>query len=81
MKSFLTSRWALLILCNAIAWFTFSFASNSQAELRRKPAPQVNPAAQRSDIVRELAEIKRLLSQQNVLFKSGKLQVVVTARN
>jgi hypothetical protein len=71
MKAVFRSRWTWLALGNAAALCVLSFYGNLGAAPQAGQPPFANPVEQRSDMVRELREIKELLKEQNALLKGG----------
>lgn len=71
MTAMYHSRWTWLILGNAAALCMLGFYGNLGAAPQAGQPPFANPVEQRSDMVRELREIKELLREQNALLKSG----------
>lgn len=71
MRQALTSRWVVLVLANVFAVSVLGFYSTLGAAPQAGQPPFANPVDQRSDMVRELREIKDLLKEQNALLRSG----------
>ena len=69
-------RWSLLLAANAVLWCVLGFYQATSAAPQRGQ-PLANPAAQRADTNRRLAEIAALIKEQNALLRSGKVRVVV----
>jgi hypothetical protein len=73
--------WALLLAANFACWGVLGFYETTDAAPRSdagKP-PFANSVEQRFQMIQELQEIKQLLREQNALFRSGGLKVVVAA--
>lgn len=71
MRHALTSRSAVLVMANVLAVSVLGFYSTLGAAPQAGQPPFANPVDQRSDMVRELREIKDLLKEQNALLRSG----------
>jgi hypothetical protein len=71
MRQALTSRGTLLVVANVLALGVLGFYSTLGAAPQAGQPPFANPVEQRSDMVRELREIKELLREQNALLRSG----------
>jgi hypothetical protein len=71
MKSVCCSKWTLLVIANACALGVLGFYSTLGAAPQAGQPPFANPVEQRSDMVRELREIKELLKEQNALLRGG----------
>ena len=72
--------WALLVAANILFCCVLSLYQTPAAAQRAtggKP-PFANAVEQRIEMINHLAEIKELLKEQNALFRSGNLKVVVT---
>lgn len=67
----LTSRWAALVAINVAAWAVFGAYQFSQAQSKGGQLPFANSNEQRSDILRELQDIKSLIKEQNAMLKEG----------
>ena len=71
MNAVLGSRWTWLVVANAIVWGVLGFYRTLGAAPQAGQPPFANPVEQRSEMVRELREIKELLREQNALLRSG----------
>ena len=71
MRQAYTSRGGLLLAANVLALGVLGFYSTLGAAPQSGQPPFANPVDQRSDMVRELREIKDLLKEQNALLRSG----------
>jgi hypothetical protein len=67
----LFSRWTALVALNLTCWGVFGAYQVSQAQSKGGQLPFANSNEQRSDIVREVKEIKDLLKEQNALLREG----------
>jgi len=65
------SGWMWLVGGNVLALGVLGFYSTLGAAPQAGQPPFANPVDQRSEMVRELREIKELLKEQNALLKSG----------
>ena len=63
--------WAFLIAFNAIVLSVLGFYSTSGAAPQSGQPPFANSVEQRSEMVRELREIKELLKEQNALLRDA----------
>jgi hypothetical protein len=77
MKRAYCSRWVLLIAANALVLCMLGFYRTGGAAPQAGQPPFANPIDQRSDMVRELREIKELLKEQNALLRGGASKVDV----
>jgi hypothetical protein len=59
------------LFANVVALGVLGFYSTLGAAPQAGQPPFANPVEQRSDMVRELREIKDLLKEQNALLRSG----------
>ncbi len=74
--------WTLLIAANVLCYCVLSFYQRTDAAgPRQNPPPFANSVQQRMEMIGELREIKDLLKQQNALFRSGNLKVVLSEPN
>jgi len=71
MQHAIPTRGTLLVLANLLALGVLGFYSTLGAAPQAGQPPFANPVDQRSDMVRELREIKDLLKEQNALLRSG----------
>lgn len=71
MKTVWTSRWTWLVIGNAVVLSVLGFYRTLGAAPQAGQPPFANPVEQRSDMVRELREIKELLKEQNALLKGS----------
>jgi len=71
MMNVWTSRWTWLVIGNAAVLSVLGFYHTLGAAPQAGQPPFANPVEQRSDMVRELREIKELLKEQNALLKSS----------
>jgi hypothetical protein len=71
MKTVSTSRWTWLVIANLVIASVLGFYSTLGAAPQAGQPPFANPVEQRSDMVRELREIKELLKEQNALLRGG----------
>jgi hypothetical protein len=71
MKTVWTSRWTWLVIGNALVLSVLGFYRTLGAAPQAGQPPFANPVEQRSDMVRELREIKELLKEQNALLKGS----------
>jgi hypothetical protein len=71
MKNLCFSRWTWLVVANAVVVGVLGFYSTLGAAPQSGQPPFANPVEQRSDMVRELREIKDLLKEQNALLRGG----------
>jgi hypothetical protein len=67
----LFSRWSALVALNMICWGVFGAYQISQAQSKGGQLPFANSIEQRSDILRELKDIKDLIKEQNALLREG----------
>jgi len=74
------NRWTVLVLLNLLAWGVLSFCGATTAAPPSGRQPFANSVEQRGAMIRELREIKALLSEQNALLRSGKIRVVNDSR-
>jgi hypothetical protein len=65
------SRWTALVVINLMAWGVFGAYQYSQAQSKGGQLPFANSNEQRSDILRELKDIKDLIKEQNTLLRDG----------
>lgn len=66
------SRWTWLITANLLAWCLFGLYPLTQAQQPKGPQlPFANSNEQRSDLVKEVREIKDLLKETNALLREG----------
>lgn len=63
--------WSVLLFANVVAWSVLSFHRSSGAAPQDVRAPFDNAVQQRSEMIRELQEIKALLKEQNTLLRAG----------
>jgi hypothetical protein len=71
MTSVWTSKWTWLVIGNAALLSVLGFYRTLGAAPQAGQPPFANPVEQRSDMVRELREIKELLKEQNALLKGS----------
>jgi hypothetical protein len=71
MKAACTWRWTWLVIANLVVASVLGFYSTLGAAPQAGQPPFANPVEQRSDMVRELREIKELLKEQNALLRGG----------
>jgi len=71
--------WALLLAINILGYCMLSLTEKPAAAQRATGGepPFANAVEQRIQMINHLAEIKELLKEQNALFRSGDLQVVI----
>lgn len=67
----LFSRWMALVVLNLLCWGVFGVYQASQAQSKGGQLPFANSNEQRSDILRELKDIKDLIKEQNSLLREG----------
>ena len=77
MKLSSGSRFALLVSANVLGLLMLGFYSIGGAAPQAGQPPFANPVDQRSDMVRELREIKDLLKEQNALLRGGAVKADV----
>ena len=65
------TRYSLLVGLNVAGLLVLGFYSIGGAAPQAGQPPFANPVDQRSDMVRELREIKDLLKEQNALLRGG----------
>ena len=65
------TRYSLLVGLNVVGLLVLGFYSIGGAAPQAGQPPFANPVDQRSDMVRELREIKDLLKEQNALLRGG----------
>ncbi len=70
--------WFLLVAANVLCYCVLSFYRTTDAAPVKGYPPFANSVEQRNQMVNELREIKVLLKEQNALFRSGKLKVIVS---
>lgn len=63
--------WPVLLFANVVAWSVLSFQGSTGAAPQDVRAPFDNAVQQRSDMIRELQEIKALLKEQNTLLRAN----------
>jgi hypothetical protein len=68
MKIF-TSRWMLLVVANVLAWCVLCFQQMSDAQSKAPQLPFANSNEQRSELVREVRDIKELIKETNALLR------------
>ncbi len=68
-------RWPGLLLLGVLSLAVCVLYGRTSAQQRISAEMLPNPTAQRAELVRELAEIKQLLREQNELLRSGKMKV------
>lgn len=79
MKS-LASRWTILITINVTALCLMGAYQWCEAQSKGGQLPFANSNLQRSDILREISEIKELLKEQNALLREGASKNVAPKR-
>ena len=79
MKS-LPSRWTVLVALNIAVLSLFGAYQWCEAQSTGGQLPFANSNEQRSDILREVREIKDLLKEQNALLKEGAVKNVAPKR-
>ena len=63
--------WSVLLFANVLAWSVLGFHGRTGAAPQDVRAPFDNAVQQRSEMIRELQEIKALIREQNTLLRSG----------
>lgn len=63
--------WTILLAINAVVLSVLGFYSTSGAAPQSGQPPFANSVEQRSEMVRELREIKELLKEQNALLRDS----------
>ena len=71
------TRWAGLITINALLWCVLGFYQAGNAAPRGGKLPFSNSVEQRHEMVVQLKQINAQLREQNALFRSGKLKVIL----
>jgi hypothetical protein len=71
MKTTCALRGTWLVIANLVIAGVLGFYSTLGAAPQAGQPPFANPVEQRSDMVRELREIKELLKEQNALLRGG----------
>jgi hypothetical protein len=70
--------WTLLIAANVLFLCVLSFYRTTAAAPPKAKQPFANAVEQRMEMIKELREIKNLLKEQNALWRSGTVRVVVS---
>ena len=70
--------WTLMIAANVLFLCVLSFYRTTAAAPPKAKQPFANAVEQRMEVIKELREIKNLLKEQNALWRSGTVRVVVS---
>ncbi len=66
------SRWTWIVAANMLAWGLFGMYPYIQAQQPKGPQlPFANSNEQRSELVKEVREIKELIKETNALLREG----------
>lgn len=76
----LASRWTALVAMNVVVLCLFGAYQWCEAQSTGGQLPFANSNEQRSNIMRDVAEIKELLKEQNALLKEGATKNAATKR-
>lgn len=76
----LANRWTLLVVLNCVTLMSLGAYQWCEAQSTGGQLPFANSNEQRSDILREVREIKALLKEQNDLLREGAVKNAATKR-